>query len=299
VRADHLRIPVGPGSVHVERYGHGGTPIVLIHGFGTSSFLWRHVAPELALRRHTAFAIDLLGYGESDRPIEADFGIAAQSEYLDRALTVLRIARAVVVGVDIGGGVALRLAATRPDRVRGLVLVNTVAFEDLPGRDIRMLQHNTARFAFRLSRGMFGAAPLLTPIFRESVADPANMPDRLVARYLAPFVGRDGVAHLLDLARSVRAEEVEELDLASIVAPTLVVWGEADPWRSRDVPARLLHAVRGSRLARLPNVGRLVPEESPAELAQLILDHVAVLPPPAPPAIRPTGEHQTVTPATR
>jgi pimeloyl-ACP methyl ester carboxylesterase len=299
VRADHLRIPVGPGSVHVERYGHGGTPIVLIHGFGTSSFLWRHVAPELALRRHTAFAIDLLGYGESDRPIEADFGIAAQSEYLDRALTVLRIARAVVVGIDVGGGVALRLAATRPERVRGLVLVNTVAFEDLPGRDIRTLQHNTARFAFRLSRGVFGAAPLLTPILRESVADAAHMPDRLVARYLAPFVGRDGVAHLLDLARSVRVEEVEELDLASILAPTLVVWGEADPWRSRDVPARLLHAIRGSRLARLPNVGRLVPEESPEELAQLILDHVAVLPAASSAAVRATGEHPTVTSATR
>jgi pimeloyl-ACP methyl ester carboxylesterase len=293
VRADHLRIPVGPGSVHVERYGHGGIPIVLVHGFGTSSFVWRGVAPELALRRHTAFAIDLLGYGESDRPIEADFGIAAQSEYLDRALTVLRVARAVVVGVDIGGGVALRLAATRPDRVRGLVLVNTVAFEDLPGRDIRTLQHNTARFAFRLSRGMFGAGPLLTPLLQESVADPTNMPERLVARYLAPFVGRDGVAHLLDLARSVRVEEVEELDLASIFAPTLVVWGEADPSRSRDIPARLLHAIRGSRLARLPQVGRLVPEEAPEELAQLIVDHIATLPP-APAAPRPTGEHVAI-----
>ena len=292
MRADHLRIPVGPGSVHVERFGHGGTPIVLVHGFGTSSFLWRAVGPELALRRHTAFAVDLLGYGESDRPIEADFGIAAQSEYLDRALTVLRVARAVVVGVDIGGGVALRLAATRPDRVRGLVLVNTVAFEDAPGRDIRTLQHNTARFAFRLSRGMFGAAPLLTPILRQSVADPEHMPERLVARYLAPYVGRDGVAHLLDLARSVRVEEVEELDLASILAPTLVVWGERDPWRSRDIPARLLHAIRGSRLARMPHVGRLVPEEAPDELAQLVLDHIATLP--TPPLARSTGEHGVI-----
>lgn len=293
MRADHLRIPVGPGSVHVERYGHGGTPIVLVHGFGASSFLWRGVAPDLALGRHTAFAIDLLGSGESDRPIEADYGIAAQSEYLDRALTVLRVARAVVVGVDVGGAVAMRLAATRPDRVRGLVLVNPVAFEDLPGKDIRTLQHNTARFAFRLTRGVFGAAPLLTPLLRGSVADPAHMPDRLVARYLAPFVGRDGVAHLLDLARSIRVEEVEELDLASIHAPTLVVWGEADPWRARDIPTRLLHAIRGSRLVRLPNVGRLVPEEDPETLARLILEHVAMLPPPPPP-LRRTGEFAAV-----
>jgi pimeloyl-ACP methyl ester carboxylesterase len=281
VRADHLRIPVGPGSVHVERYGYGGTPIVLLHGFGTSSFLWRHVAPGLALGRQSAFAIDMLGHGESDRPVEADFGIAAQSEYLDRALTALRVARALVVGVDVGGGVALRLATTRPDRVSGLVLVNTVAFEDLPGRDVRTLQHNTARFAFRVAGGMFAAAPLLAPILRGSVADPANMPDRLVARYLAPFVGRDGVSHLLDLARSLRVEELDELDLGTISVPTLVVWGEADPWADRNVPARLVHAIPHMRLVRLPRVGRLVPEEAPEELTRLILDFVPQLTQPA------------------
>ena len=275
VRADHLRIPVGPGSVHVERYGHGGLPVVLLHGFGTCTFLWRAVAPLIAAARHTAFAVDLLGHGESDRPLEADFGVAAQAEYLDRAMTVLRVARALVVGVDVGGGVALRLAATRPDRVAGLILVNTVAFDDMPGRDVRTLQRNTARFVFRLGRGVFGAEPLLGPVLRGSVADPAHMPERLVARYLAPFVGPDGVSHLLDLARSLRVEEVEEIDLAAVTAPTLVVWGEGDPWLDRDIPARLLHAIPGSRLARLPRVGRLVPEEAPDALARLVVDHAA------------------------
>jgi len=57
--------------MHVERYGHGGAPIVLLHGFGTSSFLWRNIAPEIALANRTAFAVDLFGYGESDRPFFA------------------------------------------------------------------------------------------------------------------------------------------------------------------------------------------------------------------------------------
>lgn len=74
-----LRIPVGPGAIHVERYGRGGTPIVLLHGFGTSSFLWRAVAADIAEAGHTAIALDLLGYGESDRPLDTDFGIAGQS----------------------------------------------------------------------------------------------------------------------------------------------------------------------------------------------------------------------------
>src|ERR1041385_2049740 len=94
--ADLLRIPVGPGSMHVERYGHGGSPILLVHGFGTCAFLWREVGPVLASANRTAFAIDLFGYGESDRPFDAQFGIAAQSDYLDRALTALRLSKATV-----------------------------------------------------------------------------------------------------------------------------------------------------------------------------------------------------------
>ena len=59
IDADLLRIPVGPGSMHVERYGHGGAPIVMLHGFGTSSFLWRNIAPEIALANRTAFLMTL------------------------------------------------------------------------------------------------------------------------------------------------------------------------------------------------------------------------------------------------
>ena len=131
--------------MHVERYGFGGPAVVLVHGFGTSGFLWRHVAPRLAESQLTAFAPDLFGYGESDRPFDADFGVVAQADYIDRAMTALRVARATVVGVDLGAAVALRLAAARPDRVERLVLVNPMPLDDFPGPDIRTMQRNTAR----------------------------------------------------------------------------------------------------------------------------------------------------------
>lgn len=273
--ADQLRIPVGPGAVHVERYGHGGTPIVLLHSFGTSSFLWRQAARTLALQGHTAFALDLFGYGESDRPYDADFGIAAQAEYLDRALTALRISRPTIAGVGIGGSVALRLAATRPERVSRLVLVNTPAFDQVPGREIRLLQAKTARFAIRVSRSVLGVAPLLTPLLRESVADPAAMPDRLVARYLAPYVGRDGVRHLLTLARSLRTAEMEELELEAVTAATLVVWGEEEPWLERGAEHALARAIPAARLERLAGASRLVPEDAPDIFAHSLLAFIA------------------------
>jgi len=243
---------------------------VLLHGFGTCSFLWRAVGPSLALSGCTAFAVDLMGHGEADRPFGASVGIAAQAVYLDRALTALRIARATVVGVDLGAAVALRVAAAFPDRVERLALINPLAFEAVPAEDVRALQRNTARFALRVARGVLGAAPLLTPILEGSVADPERMPMRLIARYLAPFVGREGVTHLLALARSIRDDDVDSIDLAGVLCPTLVVRGEADRWVEPTVATRLAAALPHARLVTLPGVGRLVPEEQPDELAALL-----------------------------
>jgi pimeloyl-ACP methyl ester carboxylesterase len=277
IDADLLRIPVGPGSIHVERYGHGGSAVLLVHGFGTCSFLWRNVAPEFALANRTAFAVDLFGYGESDRPFDADFGIAAQAEYLDHALTALRAARATVIGVDLGAAIALRLAATRPERVERMVLINPIAYDDVPANDVKELQRSTGRYALRISRGILGAAPLMRDLLTQSVADPAHMPDKLVARYLAPYVGSEGLNHLLILARSIDAEDLDEIELTQIDQPTLIVWGEQDHFlakRGRDkaAPERLAEEIPGCRIARLPNVGRLVPEESPETLISLVLE---------------------------
>src|SRR5438132_1780189 len=274
MQADILRVPVGPGAMHVERYGHGGTAVLLLHGFGTSNFLWRAVAPEIADAGRTGDSIDLVGHGQSDRPPEADFGISAQAEYLDAAMTAMRISRGILVGVDIGGDVAMRLASTRPDRVEKLVLINTPALDDLPAKDIARMQRRTARFAFRLSRGVMGAAPLLEGVLKGSVADPEKMPIRLIGRYLATVVGPDGANHLLTLGSSIHGADLEEEDLKEIHAPTLIVWGEEDRWCDPKLADRLAGAIPDARLVKLPGVGRLVPEESPEQLSKLILDFI-------------------------
>jgi pimeloyl-ACP methyl ester carboxylesterase len=280
--ADILRVPIGPGSVHVDRYGYGGRQVVLLHGFATSSFLWRHVGPELAVAGMRAFAIDLVGYGESDRPLDASYGIAAQAEHLDRALTSLRIGSALVVGVDLGAAVALRLAAVHPERVSGLVLVNPLTPDHCPGGDVEMLRWRTARFAFRLARGLLGAAPVMRELLGRMVSDPERLPPRLVARYLAPYVGRDGVTHLLALARAIDAGDLEELELQFLETPVTVVRGETDTLVDGDAVQRLAELIPGARYEQLPGIGRLVPEEDPGRLTTLILEHVGLRERPAP-----------------
>jgi len=277
IDADLLRVPVGPGAMHVARYGHGGRPILLIHGLGTSSFLWREVAPALALANHTALAVDLFGHGESDRPYDGDYGIAAQADYVDRAFTALRVTRAVVVGCDLGAAVAMRLAAAHPDRVDSIVLVSPPDIDELPGEDVKLLQRSVRMSPLLQHRGVMGAAPLLRPVLEASVADPAAMPDRLVARYLAPFVGKDGVSQLLTLARSVRAQDLHEDELRAIRASAMIVVGEKDRWLSIRAAERLAGMLPESRLERIEGAGRLIPEEEPDRLAELLLSFVGTV----------------------
>jgi pimeloyl-ACP methyl ester carboxylesterase len=263
---------VGPGALHVERFGFGGEPVVLVHGFGTTSFLWRHVGPMLAVRGSTAYAVDLLGYGESDHPFDADFGVRAQSDHLDAVLTALQLPRPTLVGMDIGAIVALRLAFDRPDRVHRLVLVGPPPLSDLPGPEIRELQRDTARYALRLSRGLFGASSLLTPFLEDSVASAERMPAILVGRYLAPYLGREGANHLLALAAALEEEELEDLELEAVPHPSLIVRGTRDRWCARGVAADYADRLPAGRYEHVDEVGHLVPEEAPEELVALILD---------------------------
>jgi pimeloyl-ACP methyl ester carboxylesterase len=270
---DHLRIPVGAGSLHVERVGRAGAAVVLLHGFGSCSFLWRAVAPRLAEAGYTALAIDLMGHGESDRPVDVSYGLGAQAEYVERALTALRLSRVTIVGQDMGALVGLLVAAQRPERLATLALVEPLDPDDLPGPAVRSLQRTSALSALS-ANALFGARPLLEPLLRGGVADPSSMPDLLVARYLAPFVGSGGAAQLLQLASAITLSDDERQQLSDVRGDVLL-WAGArgaddelaariERWRG-VLPLAAVHPI-----ASRP-CGTLVAEEAPDALVSALL----------------------------
>lgn len=271
---DFFRVPVGAGALHVERYGFGGSPFLLLHGFATSAFLWRHVGPALAARQATAFALDMLGYGESDRPFAADFGITAQASYIDLAMTALRVARATVVGVDVGALAALRLAFDRPERVERLVLISPAPLVELPAPEVRELQRASARYALTLNRSLLGAMPMFRDYLVAQVADPNRMPPTLVGRYLAPFLGREGLNHLQTLARAIEDDELDDLVLEDIQQPTTVVRGNRDRQCDRQAAESYARDIPSGRYVEMDGVGRLIPEESPQALVDVLIASV-------------------------
>jgi pimeloyl-ACP methyl ester carboxylesterase len=260
--ADYVRLPVGPGALHALRYGHGGTSVLLIHGFTTCAPLWNQVAPELLAAGCQVIVPDLLGFGESDRPVGGPYTIAAQARYLDRALALLRIHEVIAVGQDLGGMVAARLATMRPARIRGLVLCSTPADPSTVSPEIDAVRGQAGPALLEISSRPLGVVDLIGPALRAAVAVPERMPDKLVARFSAPYTGSQGARHLLELARAVAEEEEDTPPLELTGIPTIRVSGERDP----------VVATASAPLVRLPDAMRLLPLELPTALAAIILE---------------------------
>ena len=116
---------------HVSIHGHDmayvregdGPALVLLHGIAGSSRTWRDVIPRLA-GRFTVIAPDLMGHGESDKPV-GDYSLGAFASGIRDLLEVLDVNRATVVGQSFGGGVAMQLAYQHPERCERLVLVDS------------------------------------------------------------------------------------------------------------------------------------------------------------------------------
>lgn len=268
--AEHLRIPIGVGAVHVERVGRGGPPVVLLHGLGTCTFLWRRLSPALAAAGYTALAIDLLGHGESDHPFDVNFSLAAQSDYLARALDALRLPTAAVIGQDIGALAGLLLAANPRARVNALMLLSPPDPDDLPGPEVRYLQRASARLALN-ANSLFGVRPALAGLLRAGVTKPEHMSDLLVARYVAPFVGGDGLNRLLQRAAAVELTEEARATLERVSVPTLIIEGTDDGDTRRVISWGSLLPKAMVSIEQLDGVGRLIPEDAPERFVRLAL----------------------------
>ena len=244
-----------------------GEPIVFLHGFPTSSHLWSGLVP-LMPAGHRLVVVDLLGFGRSDPPGGRDMTVRGHAERILGLLDLLGINRACVVGHDVGGGIAQSLAVRHPARVSHLCLIDSVAFDDWPVREVK------------LARAMVPLTRHLPPTWLLSVVkadllrgyvDEVNGA-RSIAQYLRPFAtpeGRDGLMeHLtaLDCAETLAlAPRLKEL-----VQPTAIVWGAHDPWFPASIARKLHEAIPGSTLDLLDDARHFTPEEAPEQIAPII-----------------------------
>jgi pimeloyl-ACP methyl ester carboxylesterase len=116
-----------------------GPPVVYLHGIPATPRLWRYVIPEVNNARSLAWT--MVGYGAAmDEGRDRDISVGKQADYLAAWMRHLEIEPAVVVGHDLGGGVAQILAVRYPKLVRGLVLTNAISYDSWPIPQVKLLR---------------------------------------------------------------------------------------------------------------------------------------------------------------
>lgn len=225
-----------------------GQPVVLLHGIPVWGYLWRDVLPFLT-PQHRVLVPDLQGFGFSDKRDCFDRSIGCQAEMIDRWMEKLGIERAAVVGHDIGGGVALRLATLFPHRVERLCVVNTVCYDSWPIEAMLQFGHPSANQTLSAST----AVTLLRQALKQGFADtPA---DGVLEGLLAPCRTEVGKLSMIRNAAALNTNLTTEITrlLPRIDVPTLILWGEDDMFQLVKYGERLARDIPGAQLVRVAN----------------------------------------------
>ena len=262
------RLRVSAGELAYLELGDADAPaVVFLHGFPTSSYLWRHVAPLLAPWMRV-IVLDLLGAGDSDKPSSASIGLEAQAGYVRELLGGLGIGSFAVVGHGFGGGIAQRLALD--GGVRAMVLVDSAAFDAWPGPPTREAQSQAPESGDALAAAMIRTALELGISHHERLGDEA------VAEYRRPFAGEEGSAACFRFLKALDGVGLAgiEPELARLEIPTLVLWGEEDPFHPAELAERLGDVLPMASVALLPGCSHFLPEEAPETIGPLIFEYL-------------------------
>jgi len=256
--------------------------IVLLHDILGGAFAWDNVLPGLAGSNRAIYAIDMLGYGQSDHPWPADTSIWGQADCMNFLLQQLNLTHVVLVGQGIGGGVA-QVLATRlcPERVAALILIDSVCYEytfapNWPLPDMQKRQDQNAPMQTKLEDMMHD--------LRETIPNGAYHGDRLKGKdalkpYIEPWdshLGKEVLFQHIRLLLPTYSNSVSS-DLKTMGKPALIIWGEKDAQIPLKFAQRLHREIAGSRLVIVPDAGHMILFDAPEQVANGLSDFIGRL----------------------
>jgi haloalkane dehalogenase len=260
-------LPRAAGLAYREAGPAGGPVLLALHGYPESSYLFRHALEAAGREGWRAVAPDLPGFGDSppDRPATWERAMEAVERFHEE----LGLGPVVLVAHDWGGLIGLRWACEHPEKVAGLVITSTGFFPDgrWHGLAEAMRSDQGEALVDGITREGFGQ--VLEPVCPGIGADTLD-------EFFKGFADEDRRYGKLDLYRSGDFTKLEPYGgrLAELAVPTLVLWGDDDPFAPPASAHRFHDEIPGSELVVLEDTGHFVweqaPERSAEELARFL-----------------------------
>jgi pimeloyl-ACP methyl ester carboxylesterase len=268
-------------SYVVQGAEHGSDgAIVLLHDLVGGAFSWADVMPQLAGTKRAVYAIDMLGYGQSEHAWPADTSIWGQADCLSMLFEQLNLTNIVLVGHGSGGGVA-QVLATRlsHERVAALVLIDTTCF---------LYSHAANWPLSEMEKRTDPDAPFQTDVAEmmkdllETLPQGSHDPRRFRA-FMSDYtdewnseLGKQLLFQHIRLAIPNYSNAVAS-DLKTMGKPMLIIWGEADEQFPLKLAYRLHRDIPDSQLVTVPDAGHLILFDAPGAVARALSKFVGSL----------------------
>ncbi len=234
-----------------ENDAYRNNPVVLlVHGFGASTDHWRYNIPELS-KTHEVHAIDLLGFGRSQKPAELEYGGELWKDQIVSYVKERIKKRTVIVGNSLGGYAALAAGAALKTESAGVVLLNAAGYfsdesialepKELSTRIRKMITSGISRdflvkwliypLIQRLIFENLRRPDVIRSTLKQVYIDPTNVDDYLIESIRRPSLdpGAFKVFQKVFQARGLKGKPIDEL-FQDLQAPLLLLWGDNDPW---------------------------------------------------------------------
>ena len=246
-----------------------GPPVLLIHGWPTSSFLWREVMVPIA-RTNRVVAVDLPGFGASDKPLDVRYNFAFFERVLDGFLAKLGIDALGLAVHDFGGPIGLHWLLDRPGRVTKLALLNTLVYPEFSDAVKEFVRACAAPDASEKVTSPGG----LEEILRDGLADRASLAPETLAALLEPFQTPESRRALAAAGIGIERRGFVAIaqKLPSLSIPVRIMYGERD----RLLPdvattmARVKADVPQAEVTALPDLGHFIQFEAPEHVGDML-----------------------------
>lgn len=257
-------------NYHYTEYPGPGLPILLLHGFASSTYTWEKVAPLLQKKGYHVWALDMKGFGWSDKPRESIYAPRQLMEEVNEWMDAVGLEKVVFVGNSLGGAIAWNMALEHPDKVNKLVLIDAAGFmHEMP-------------FPVRLA-GLPGAATIaelffgrwtIRNILEEVYYNPSRITEIQVDAYYDRMRTENALYAVTALGQSLDEIAAEEYSrrIPEVQLKTLIIWGREDSWIPVEDAWKFEKALPNATLKIIPGCGHIPQEERPEETAQLILE---------------------------
>jgi len=246
------------------RYLESGTSnrtLVLLHGLGASAERWEYVIP-LLNKNHNVIALDLIGFGHSDKP-SVDYTTEFFSKFLFDFLNHLGIEKTNIVGSSLGGQIAAECAASYKDTIGKLVLVSPSGMmkQSTPSLDAYIMAAlypttENAKTAYALMTG-------------STQKDVSHIIDDFIKRMSLPNAKMAFMSTILGLKNSNVITK-----LLKISIPTLIIWGELDPVIPIKYADTFVSSIRDCRFYEMKGCGHTPYVEKPNKFSEIVLDFI-------------------------